>query len=66
MVRLGKLDLFVIDQLLADPLQGLLGLDHVDEESSLKESVVVCNVLIELLITTSNSGHDVLASILNN
>jgi hypothetical protein len=66
LVRLRKLDFFIIDQLFANPLERLLRFDHVYKECSFKESMVVGNIFVEFLITTSDSGHDVFPSILNN
>lgn len=53
--------LLAIEEGINNPLQALSALDHIANEASLKVSVLLWNVLDELLVTTSNSKDDVVS-----
>lgn len=54
-------DLATFDYGVNDPLQTLLALDHLDDESPLQHLVLLLDVELELLIATSNLGNHILS-----
>ena len=62
MVDHASLDLVALHQLVDDPLKALVGVDHVNHQHSLEGSVVVSDVVIQLVGPSSHSHKNVVLS----
>lgn len=56
----------VVDEGITNPLKRFLGLDHVIQELSLDQSMVIWDVFIKWNISSSNSHHHLVTSTLDN
>jgi hypothetical protein len=62
LVRINDLwDSLVIHDGFAHPLQRFSGLDHMNEELSLKDPVVLWDVFFESEVATTNSNHELIS-----